>query len=355
MNSKLLFLTALFTTSTLTVGAQSEEGLRYTLPKTALHFTVKVEKTTYTPGEYAIYSRRFLRKDAAQQPAVSCRILGIEMAPKAMADTAKTFTLIIDKKHSIANVERTADGRLLAINATVSPALKKSQELPCGTETISHPHSAPLNPRDYMTEEILQAGSTAKMAELTAQEIFDIRDSRNQLSRGEADFMPKDGTQMKLMLANLNKQEEALSSLFEGITRKDTLVTSLDFLPTKDGKSILFRFSRLQGVVDADDLSGTPYYITVDDLHSVATAEPQTEEKQKEDKNDIGLRTALPGKIHVTLTHDNQTVDTYDLLAPQFGTVENLSGELFGKKQSTRLILDPMTGAVTKVETINDN
>ncbi|MGI6232135.1 MAG: DUF4831 family protein [Prevotella sp.] len=355
MNNKLFFLTALFAASTLSVGAQSEEGVRYTLPQTAMHFTVKVEKTKYTPGEYAIYSRRFLRKDAAQQPSVSFRILSIEMTPKALPDTAKTFTLLIDKKHSIANVERTTDGRLLAINATVSPDQKEPREMPCGTEVISRPHPTPLNPRDYMTEEILQAGSTAKMAELTAQEIFDIRDSRNQLSRGEADFMPKDGAQMKLMLANLNTQEEALSSLFEGITLKDTLATTLDFLPTKEGRSVLFRFSRLQGVVDADDLSGAPYYISVEDLHDVATDEPQTEEKQKEDKNDIGLRTALPGKIHVTLTHDNQTVDTYDVLAPQFGTVESLSGELFGKKQSTRLILDPLTGSVTKVETINND
>lgn len=44
-----------------------------------------------------------------------------------------------------------------------------------------------------MTEEILIAGSTAKMAELVAKEIYNIRESKNSLTRGQADYMPKDG------------------------------------------------------------------------------------------------------------------------------------------------------------------
>ena len=39
-----------------------------------------------------------------------------------------------------------------------------------------------INPRDFLTEEILMAGSTAKMAELVAKEIYNIRESKNALS-----------------------------------------------------------------------------------------------------------------------------------------------------------------------------
>ena len=35
-----------------------------------------------------------------------------------------------------------------------------------------------INPRDFLTEEILMAGSTAKMAELVAKEIYNIRESK---------------------------------------------------------------------------------------------------------------------------------------------------------------------------------
>ena len=40
-----------------------------------------------------------------------------------------------------------------------------------------------------MNQEILSAGSNAKIAELTAEEIYDIRDSRTALIKGEADNM----------------------------------------------------------------------------------------------------------------------------------------------------------------------
>ncbi len=348
---KHFILTSALALSCLGLHAQSEEGIRYALPMTAMHFTVTFEKTVYTPGEYAEYTRRFLRKDVSLQPQTTYRILDIKMVPKAVIDTSKQFTLLLDKKRSITTVDRTADGRLLAINTT-NPAAKNADDaLACNTVTLSGQHAAPLNPRDYMTEDILRAGSTAKMAELSAQEIYDIRDSRNTLSRGEADNLPKDGTQLRMMYNHLDLQEQALTQLFEGITVKDTLATSFDFIPRKEGKTVLFRFGKQLGLVGSDDLGGEPYYLTIVDTHKGVTPAPVAEEdKKKEDKNDIGLRTALPGKATATLSSLNGTVDSYELLLPQFGTVENLSGELFGKKLSAQLILDPITGAVISVE-----
>ena len=64
-----------------------------------------------------------------------------------------------------------------------------------------------------MNEDILSAGSSAKMAELCALEIYDIRDSKSLLNKGQADFMPKDGEQLRIMLANLETQENALMQL----------------------------------------------------------------------------------------------------------------------------------------------
>ena len=60
------------------------------------------------------------------------------------------------------------------------------------------------------------------MAELIAQDIYEIRESRNLLVRGQADNMPKDGEQLRLMLNQLDKQDMAMTGLFSGITTKDT-------------------------------------------------------------------------------------------------------------------------------------
>ena len=133
---------------------------------------------------------------------------------------------------------------------------------------------------------------------------------------------------------------------------KDTTWTTVDYLPVKEGVDVLFRFSKRLGLVDADDYAGTPYYIEVADEYSVAPPAPvaEDEKKKKDDKNDIGLRVNQPSKMKITVVCDQQSVGTFEAVAPQFGTVESLSGELFGKKQSTRLILDPLGGSVKKIE-----
>ncbi len=325
--------------------AQSIEGTTYYLPKAMMRFTVKVEKTVYTPGQFAPYARRYMKKDVSQDAATSYRIIGIEMAPQAVPDTSKRFTLLLEKKTNITKVCQADNGQLLAINADV--------KAPADVHPIFTPApKTPLpNPNDYMTEDILRAGNIAKMAELTAQEIYDIRDSRNQLSRGEADFMPKDGAQLQLMLNNLSMQERALVQLFEGTNVKDTTWTTIDYIPTKDGQDILFRFSKYLGLLDNDDLAGAPYYINVKDNRTVTAPAPAPIDK-KEDKNNIGLCVNNPSKITVTVQNDRQVIGRYEVSAPQFGYTESLSGELFGKKQTSKVILDPLTGSIQQIEAI---
>ena len=262
------------------------------------------------------------------------------------------FTLEIDKNHFINNVSKTEKGLLLAINGegkdnTVIPTFTPSKPQPI------------LNSKDYMSQDILSATSSAKMAELTANEIFEIRDSRTQLARGEADFMPKDGTQLKLMMSQLDTQEKALMQVFAGITTKDTTMTSITYIPTSEvEKQPLFRFSKYYGIVDNDDLSGSPYYIkvakkkTFDD--EPAAADGKKDKKEKKDKNDIGLRVNIPAKMDITVFNGTgNTLAKEQFQAPQFGKLEILSGELFGKKQSSRLILNPQTGAISKIEALN--
>lgn len=331
--------------SCLPLSAQTIEGTSYTLPQAVMRFTVKTEKTTYTPGQLAQYARRYFKKEVEMAPKTTHRLIGISMVQTARPDTAKQFTLITDKKHSIGKVSLTDAGQLLAIN---TDALQTAEP---DSKFTPAPKLKAVNPKDQMSQEILNAGSSAKMAELIAREIYDIRESRNMLNRGEADFMPKDGEQLRIMLSNLSTQEQALAQVFEGTTVCDTTWTTFYFTPTKEGRQVLFRLSKHLGLVDSDDLAGEPYYISIEDMHTVKIPEPAAT-PQKEDKNDIGLRVSQPGKIRATVTHDNQTIDTYELLAPQFGYVEALSGELFGKKQSSRITLDPLTGSVKTIEAI---
>ncbi len=322
------------------------EGTTYYLPKTALNYTLLIERVTTQPGELSMYAGRFLKKDDVVSKATTAyRILKIQMTSVGVADTAKRFTPKIDAKHSINSMKVDEDSRiLLAVNAE-----PKKIEKPA--PFFAAPKPLPLNPRDYMSQEILAAGSSAKMAELIAQEIYDIRESKNQLNKGQADFMPKDGEQMRIMLNNLNTQEAALLQMFEGVTEKDTVETTITFVPSKAvDKQVLFRFSKKFGLVDADDLSGEPYYISIEDLHKqVENTAIDTSEKKS--KDDAGIYANLPGKIKATLYRSEKQIAEYEVYAAQFGITAPMDNELFSKKLLTSLVYDPTTGHVETIST----
>ena len=322
------------------------EGTTYYLPKTALNYTLLIERVTTQPGELSMYAGRFLKKDdVISKPTTAYRILKIQMTSVGVADTAKRFTPKIDAKHSINSMKVDENsGILLAVNAEA-----KRMEKPA--PFIAAPKPLPLNPRDYMSQEILAAGSSAKMAELIAQEIYDIRESKSQLNKGQADFMPKDGEQMRIMLNNLNTQEAALLQMFEGVTEKDTVETTITFVPNKAvDKQVLFRFSKKFGLVDADDLSGEPYYISIADLHKQA-AHKAIDTSDKKAKDDAGIYANLPGKIKATLYRSENQIAEYEVYAAQFGITAPMDNELFSKKLLTSLVYDPTTGHVETIST----
>ena len=328
-------------------GKAVAEGTEYYLPRTELRFTVKIEKTSYTPGDFAIYAEKYLKmKDVEMTPSVSYRILGLNVNSVGERDTSKFYVLPTDSKHNIETVDLSESGVLLAINAN-----PKQIEEPAPFKPAPKP--APLNPRDYMNEDILSAGSSAKMAELCALEIYDIRDSKSLLSKGQADFMPKDGEQLRIMLKNLDIQEDALTQLFAGVTVKDTMEAVVKFVPVKPvSKMLLFRFSKWMGITDADDLGGNPYYISVEDKGVTPSIQEDLLSKKKA-KDNGGLYVNLPGKIQITLHDGDRQWAAYELYAAQFGNTVALDEDLFGKKLFTSVVLNPVTGNLESIEIDN--
>ena len=354
-----LSLFHLFTFSPLTAQTVSSvyqpgvttEGAVYFLPKTAVSVTVQVEKTTYTPGDFCQYAERFLRiKDVSPTPSVGYRIIAIRQEAVAVPDTAKRYAVKFDAKTSAANVRLTDDGILLAINTEerdYTEGKNQRQEYP--HSSLLTPRSSKTNPRQYMNEETLAAGSTAKMAELTAQDIYEIRESRNLLVRGQADNMPKDGEQLRLMLNQLDMQNQALTSLFTGTYDRDTIQQVFTIVPSQsESREVIFRFSEKLGLVDADDLAGVPYYIYIEDLDTVPKPEPMDPKKKL--KPFSGIYVNIPGRLRSTISNAQGMIVANEYPAGQFGNVELLSGALFNKRYTTRLRLNPLSGAIDHLD-----
>ncbi len=318
------------------------EGTTYCLPKTTVDVVLLIEKTTVQPGELCQYAERFMKKsDAPAEPSVTYRLLSTSIVPTAIADTAKQFTARNDGKHNIQKVMVADNGIILAVNAQPKLAAKR-QPFVAAAKPVA------LNAHDYMNQDILAAGSKAKMAELIAQEIYDIRESRSQLSKGQAEFMPKDGEQLRIMMNALDVQETALMQVFTGTNVKDTSEVVLSYVPEKETQGdVLFRFSKHFGLVDADDLSGAPYYIHVTDLHQVPVNQAVAEGKLPKDNAEIYVN--LPGRVRIDITHSSKTVASAELMATEFGRCESLDNELFGKKLFTQLVYHPLTGSIESI------
>lgn len=325
----------------------TSEGITYFLPTTGIRVAVTATKTHYTPGEFCEYAERYLRlKDVALTPYDEWNITDIKLYPFGIADKSKAYSIKFKQKTSAPLVTLSTDGRLLAVNAKVN---NNDDALP--TPSVTPNNEKTINGADFKTEEILSAGSTAKMAELTANEIYDIRENRGLLTKGQADFMPKDGEQLKLMLSNLDTQEEGLLQLFRGTKTSETHIFTFDVTPSSElNKQYVFNFSRYLGMVDADDPAGTAYYISVRDLKTLPELASQ-EQQAKSKKEADDLRYVIPGRAKITITtDDDKECTSQSIPMAQFGRIEHLGGELFNKKSTTHVLLSPLTGGISKIE-----
>jgi len=238
-------------------------------------------------------------------------------------------------------VELAPDGRLLSVNTTANalptleaPSVKKiSKDTPQGNK--------------YKTQEILRAGSIAARAEITAQEIYDIRENRGLLAKGQADFNPKDGEQLKTMIAQLDERENALLSLFLGTKSTEEHVFTLEVTPQQTQQTLdLFRFSRYLGLVDANDVAGTPIQLQISDQATL----PETEESPKKKKEVEDLRYRIPSNAAIRIFDESRVWFNGIVPIAQFGRIEHLGGVLFNKKFNTKVRLSPTTGRVEKLD-----
>ena len=335
------------TVSNYTPGVTAE-GVVYYLPKTVINVNVTVEKTTYTPGELCQYADRYLRiSNISDKEDVQCAIKEVTVTPSAIANTEKPYHIKFTTNSVAPLVQLDEAGILMAINTTHTES--------DAAEKASTTDAKELNPRSYMTEEMLMTGSKAKMAELVAKEIYNIRESKSLLLRGQNDNMPKDGEALRIILDGINEQEQALMQLFVGTTVTEVTTQTFQVIPESDIEHLLLgRFSRKLGVLHKDDLGGAPLYIDIKGKQ-VAAADTATTGKKKQlmpkTKTKLdGLVYNLPGKATVKVYNNTTTLAEATMPLAQFGTEETLATALFTKKKDIKITLEPHTGALLKVE-----
>lgn len=319
-------------------------GVTYALPKTLIEIEIKANKVTYTPGDFYKYAERYLRlENINSQPDTYWELVTVDLKPIGIPDSENIHFVKMKDKSVAPLIELTDDGIIKSINVPISERNKTTEE-----KKEVPPKREKTDPKSFLTQEILMAGSTAKMAELVAQEIYNIRESKNALTRGQADVMPTDGEQLKIMLDNLNKQEQALTTMFTGTINKEERTYLLRLSPEKiTGDAVAFRFSKKLGVLGQSDLSGEPIYINIEDLKNIP--EPIEEEGNKKKKEE-GIAYNVPGKALVTLQQGSKKWFEGEISVTQFGIREYLAPTLFNRNSTIKVIFNPITGGIEKVD-----
>jgi len=317
-------------------------GVTYFLPKTVLVIEAEFSKIQKKAGPYAKYAEKYLGvSDAVIDDQIHYSLDKINVISKGIPNKEEGYLIEFKQKTTAPYVYLTKDGLLCTINAEYgeedtfagSVSKKKSSEV------------SALNPESALSEEYFRAGSVTKQAEVVAKQIYRIRESRTDILTGELENAPRDGEAMKIILEQLETQEKALTEMFTGITTVEKQYAEFELMPETDiDKEIIFRFSKYLGVVEPDDLSGSPVYLNLKKQETP----PPPETNSKKDKK--GLVYNLPGKASVAIFYGKTNLFEGNVQVTQFGITQTLATSIFeDKKAPIRIYFYPETGAIKQI------
>lgn len=335
------------TTQKLTANKSNEYGLIYQLPNTVLDITIEAERIVKKPGEFYKYSKKYLPAETpVASPSEQWTLKSVTVVPRGQADASQQYLMQF----------KAGTTPFLIVNDSNLPLALNTDRLPQTEETVlPQPVAATPTPletqaaRQAITEEMLQSHSSAKKAELAAAQIYALRQSRNEIITGQADQMPPDGKAMQLALDNMAAQEAALTAMFIGTEQHSTDVATFTYtIEDAAINDVVARLSSFKGIVDPDDLSGAPIYITVEIAERGKLPVNEKGEEKKYPKGGVAYR--IPGTANITLTFDGDKIYEKTMPVAQFGVVFGLEPALFtDKKAPAYLIMDPVTGGVREL------
>ena len=327
----------------------NDYGVSYFLPKSVLEIQVLVSKKETKAGLYYKYAEKYLGiSSAIVENKTYHELDNIQVYFKGVPDKNKSYLVELKPGTTAPFVYLTESGLICTINAEYIPPVENTvvEEKTVAASNIK------ILPETLFTEEYLRAGSTAKMAEILAKQIYKIRESRMDILTGNADNAPSDGVAMKLILEQLEAQEKALVELFTGTSSQSYQTVTLELEPNAEmEKEILFRFSKYLGVVGKEDLSGQPVYINLRKIETDVLENVEAAKPKKKDKNaDKGVFYNIPGKGEIEIYYGTNRIYKNTFNITQFGTTQVLANPIFeNKKAPVKVYFYPEIGAIKQI------
>jgi len=327
----------------------TDYGVTYYLPKTVLIVQVNYSKTIKKAGPYAKYAEKYLgvkEQSIVFEDRIHYNLDKITVGSKGVVDKNAAYLVEFKSKTTSPFVFLTEDGLICTISADYisDPVNNLKNSNVISSAELSKSISQPI-----FTEEYLSAASIPKKAEVAAKQIYKLRERRNDLLTGDAENAPLDGEGIKIVLSNIEAHEKFWVELFTGTTIVESYYAEFEIEPFSDiDKEVLFRFSKYLGLVDSDDLSGSPVYINVKNLHS--TEEQGIIDPKKKAKEPQSIVYNNPGKAEVEVFVGITSLYKNVLQVVQFGNKQILAPSMFDdKKTPVKIFFYPETGGIKQI------
>jgi hypothetical protein len=321
-------------------------GVVYSLPKTTFEITILVKRTTYQRGEFFQYAQRFIGVTPITENRTVYTLEDILVINRGIADVQNSFMVEFRSNTTMPFVHLREDGVIVSVNAEPPVVETPVMAIPQGQSVLT-------NPRRFLTQETLMAGSVARQAELVARQIFELRRSRNDILTGESDVVLPDGDAFRVIMDEINVQEQALTELFAGSTQTEYFTRTFTVIPDENdiNRMIFARFSERLGPVDADNLAGEPIFLSL--RNRTPRVEMQLSDRdlrRLESKLSEGLVYNIPGKADLSIEFRNQTIRNMEADVVQFGTQDVLTRRMFdSNRQPIRVLFHPELGAIKQI------
>ena len=353
---KKLFLNVLLAAALTAVQAQTpyahsgEPVLVYALPATELVFDLELEKITEKPGVFFQYSQRYLATSkVVTEEMVNYQLKSVRMTTRPVVDKALRFSVAPEL---VPGLVLTPEGLLAGVNVPTPRKVVKEHHIERRMDnTLPRPEGMIALNQEYM-----MAGSTAKMAEGAAYQIYALRESRLNLLSGEMENLPADGESVKLMLQGLDRQERELTELFTGQVRKEMIHHRISLVPdSSQHEALLFRISAKRGVVANDDLGGEPFYLAIDHeaipKKTPVVVKTKAPKKAKTPPPVTALYTVLPVNATIEVSDGVNTLLREQAPISHFGVLLPHDASLF-KSKTVQLEVDPATGRMVRLQDV---
>ena len=320
---------------------QDEAALVYYSPKTTIRVDMTYTVEVHECGMFAEFAEAMLgAEEAVTEPQTIYRLKDAWINTRTATDYARPHKVSADAGIPL----------LLSIN---EKGVLRGYNVPANEEQPQHPNKPeedkgkrkpmPLSP---FSEEVLEAATPLAQANAVAKQIFRLRETRNYLLNGEVEHAPADGEAMRLVLAELDKQERALTELFVGkkSTRTDHKIVLLD--PEKKEK-LLF-FSEENGFTNAENIDADTVCIRVE-LHPQQLKAADETKKKKKGAELSPIVYNLPGSGNVTVTTKGRVLGQRTVPVAQIGVDVPLPQNLFTGNELPVILFDEKTGNVKSI------